>query len=235
MTFKTAGSQTITATDTVSGITGTSSSGVTVNPAAAAKFLITNAPTSTVAGSPFSFTVTAEDIYGNVATGYAGTVRFASTDKYPQTSLPGYSTLSGGTGTFTAILTKAGAQTIVATDTLLATVTGKSGSITVTAAAAAALRVAVPAQAAAGAAITVTVTLIDQYGNVTTYGAAGSVQLSSSDGLAVVPVSKSFAKGTATFSMKLGTKGGQTITATDSSDGLSGISATIAVLGGELR
>lgn len=67
-------SQTITATDTTDGsITGETS--VDVTPAGA-EFLLVAAPSSTTSGDPFTFTVTAYDQYGNVATGYTGTVSF---------------------------------------------------------------------------------------------------------------------------------------------------------------
>src|SRR5262249_1729746 len=71
VTLKTPGSQSITATDTVtSSITGNTS--VTVNPAAASTFTVTASPTTVTAGSSTSITVTARDASGNVATGYTG-------------------------------------------------------------------------------------------------------------------------------------------------------------------
>jgi len=73
-----------------------------------------NAPASSYLGSPISFTVTAYDLYGNVATSYGGTVAFTSSD--PAASLPGSSAISNGTGTFTATFNTLGTQTITATD-----------------------------------------------------------------------------------------------------------------------
>ena len=79
VTLKTAGNQTITATDTVnSSLTG-SSGAVSVTAAAASHFVIA-APASTTAGSAFTFTVTAEDPYNNPVTSYAGSVHFSSSD-----------------------------------------------------------------------------------------------------------------------------------------------------------
>ena len=52
---------------------GSVTSTITVSPAAASKFVISGLSTATV-GTAESFTVTAEDAYGNVATGYTGTV-----------------------------------------------------------------------------------------------------------------------------------------------------------------
>src|SRR5262249_27483217 len=72
VTLAPAGSQTITARDTLtSSITG--SANVTVNAAAATHFMV-NAPSSATAGNAFSFTVTAQDQFNNTATGYTGTV-----------------------------------------------------------------------------------------------------------------------------------------------------------------
>src|SRR5262249_28047415 len=61
-------------------ITGTHT-GITVTPAAAKKLVVTGFPLTTEAGVAHTFTVTAPDAYGNVATGYAGTVAFTSDDR----------------------------------------------------------------------------------------------------------------------------------------------------------
>ena len=101
VTLKTAGSQSITATDTAtSTITGTLS-GISVSPAAASKFVLSGLPSTAAAGAAESVTVTAEDPYGNVATGYTGTVQFTSSDT--KASLPAattsYSTRAATAGT----------------------------------------------------------------------------------------------------------------------------------------
>ena len=130
VTLKTAGTQTITATDTVtSSITGTSGT-ITVNPAAATHFSVT-APGSEAQNASFNFTVTALDQFNNTATGYAGTVHFTSSDG--SATLPANSTLTNGTGTFSATLGTTGNQTITATDTVTSSITGTSGVISVTA------------------------------------------------------------------------------------------------------
>jgi len=119
-TLKTAGNQTITATDTShASITGTSLS--VVSPAGATQFWVA-APGWMMAGWAFSFTVTAKDQFGNTATGYAGTVHFTSSDG--QAVLPANSTLSNRAGTFSATLKTAGIQSITATDTSNASITG---------------------------------------------------------------------------------------------------------------
>ena len=127
-TLRTAGSQTITANDTVnSEITGMSSN-VAVSPGFATHLFVI-APASVVFGTPMTFTVSAVDNSGNTSPGYTGTVHFTSSD--PKATLPANSTLVNGTSAFSATLMTNGTQTITATDTATSTINGTSGSITV--------------------------------------------------------------------------------------------------------
>ena len=48
--------------------------------AAAASLVVTGYPSTTTTGAGRSFTVTARDAFGNVATGYTGTVTLTSSD-----------------------------------------------------------------------------------------------------------------------------------------------------------
>jgi hypothetical protein len=125
--LSTVGVQTITARDTANA-TLAGSAGVTVVPAA---LVVAGFPSPIPAGMPGTFTVTAYDASGNVATGYTGTVHFTSSD--PQAMLPANMTLTNGTGTFSATLKTAGTQSITATDTVTMTLTGTQSGITVTA------------------------------------------------------------------------------------------------------
>jgi hypothetical protein len=109
----------VTATDTVtSSITGTAR-GITVNAAAAAQFVL-RAPATVTHGMPFSVTLTVEDAYGDVVTGYTGTVHFSSSDG--TATLPKNDTFTAadaGVHTFTGlVLCKRGKQTFTVTDTL---------------------------------------------------------------------------------------------------------------------
>jgi hypothetical protein len=71
----TAGVQMITASDgTLSG-----QANLTVNPDVAASLVLTG-PSSATAGTPFTVTVTAYEAWGNVATGYLGTITFSCDD-----------------------------------------------------------------------------------------------------------------------------------------------------------
>jgi hypothetical protein len=102
---------------------------LTVTAGAAATHFSVSAPGTATAGTAFSVTVTALDATNAVVTGYTGTVHFTSSDV--QAVLPPNSTLTNGVGTFSVTLKTAGAQTIAATDTVTATITGASGAITV--------------------------------------------------------------------------------------------------------
>jgi hypothetical protein len=87
-----------------------------------ATHLAVSTPANATSGSVFSFTVTALDSTNNMVPGYTGTVHFTSTDK--QANLPGDSTLTNGTATFSATLNTVGNETITATDTLTSSIYG---------------------------------------------------------------------------------------------------------------
>jgi hypothetical protein len=186
---ETAGTQSITATDTANpSLTGTQS-GIVVTPAPASTFVLTPSPATITAGNSTTITVTAYDPYGNVATGYSGTVHFTSID--PQAVLPADATLTNGTGTFSATLKTAGSQTITATDTVNSSVTG-TAAVTVTPAAASYLVVAgYPSPTNRMEAHTFTVTAYDVYGNVAT-GYLGTVTFSSDESHADLPSDYAF-------------------------------------------
>src|SRR5207249_6899993 len=104
-TLKTAGTKTITATDTnTSSITGTSND-IAVDPASATSLAV-SAPSSAIAGTAISVSVTAKAAFSNTDTNYAGTVHFTSSDGHAM--VPSNSTLTNGTGSFDATLQTAG-------------------------------------------------------------------------------------------------------------------------------
>src|SRR3984893_353108 len=96
-------------------LTGCSGGSSSPPPPPATHFSVTPSATATP-GTAFHFTVTAPDAPNNAAAGYSGTVHFTSTDG--QAVLPANSTLTNGTGTFSATLKTVGSQTITATDTI---------------------------------------------------------------------------------------------------------------------
>jgi hypothetical protein len=126
-TFKTAGNQRLTATDTASSFNGSATANVV---AAAASKLVLTAPATAETTKSFNFKVTAQDPYGNTATSYTGTVHFTSTDTGLNTILPADSTLTQGSKIFAATLTTLGTEAITATDTVTSSITGQ-GSVSV--------------------------------------------------------------------------------------------------------
>jgi hypothetical protein len=131
VTLETAGSQTITETSASGSVTST----IVVSPAAASKFVISGLSTATV-GTSESFTVTALDSYGNVATGYTGTVKFTSSDT--AATLPGntpFTSTNAGKRTFSVTFGTAGTQSLSVTDTTNASLTATQSGIGVSPAA----------------------------------------------------------------------------------------------------
>ena len=110
------------------GVSPSASFTMTNNPGSPSKYLV-SAPGSAIAGVPVSVSVTAQDAFNNVATGYSGTVHFTSSDA--ASILPSNSTLVSGTKTFSVNFSTGGNQTVTATDTLSSGITGTSGTVVV--------------------------------------------------------------------------------------------------------
>src|SRR5262249_953106 len=138
--------------------------------------------------------------------------------------LPGnyaFTAADAGMHTFNATLKKAGSQSLTATDTANAAITGAQ-SVTVNPAAASQLLLSAPASVNAGAKFSLTVTVVDAYGNLVT-GHRGTIRFGSSDSTATLPKNYTFTaadQGVHTFTgLVLRKKGNQTITVTDTLDG----------------
>jgi hypothetical protein len=196
---------------------------LTVVPAALGKFVFAT-PTTIPAGTPFSFTITAEDRFGNVETGYTGTVHFSALANDTQAVLPAdytFTTAEGGTHTFTTTLTKTAGATspfIAATD--VAAGVRSSANIVVTPLAPVTLSLSVASTAPTGNPLSVVVSAVDQYGNVA-LGYTGTVHFASSDPQAVLPADYTFTAADAgrhTFTPTLNTAGTQTLSVTDTAN-----------------
>jgi hypothetical protein len=219
VTLTTAGTQVFTVTAGTPGGPLLMRGALTVSPAPAASLWL-SAPAATTAGQAVSVTVTLRDAYGNVATGYTGTVHFTSTDA--RASLPAdytFTSADAGTHAFSIALKTAGSQLITATDTLTSSLTAMSAAIVVTPAAAAKFVLTAPASVTHGVRFSLTLTVQDAYGNVVT-GYTGTVHFTSSDGMATLPANYTFTAadaGVHTFasSVILRKKGKQTLTVTD--------------------
>jgi uncharacterized repeat protein (TIGR03803 family) len=233
-TLKSAGDQSITATDTSnSSVTG-SQTGINITPAAASSLPFSNVPASTTGGSVFSITLTATDAYGNTVTGYTGTVSFTSSDL--KAVVPGpyaYSGTDAGTHSFSVTLKTAGGQSVTATDSGNG-ISGTARGIVVNPAAAASLAITgLPGTVKSGTAYTFTVMADDSYGNTAT-GYRGTVHFTSSDSKAKMPGNYTFTAGdngahTFTNGVKFNTTGTQKLTATDTITGTIAGSVSVQV------
>jgi hypothetical protein len=234
-TLKTAGTQSITATDTVTNSITGAQSGITVSPGPASTLIVTGFASPATAGTASTFTVTAKDASGNTATGYAGTVHFTSSDA--QALLPTNYTFvvaDSGAHMFSGTLkTAAATQTITATDTVTTSITGTQAGITVNPGPASTLIVAgFASTVTAGIASNFTVTAKDASGNTAT-GYGGTVHFTSTDAQAVLPANYTFVaadSGVHMFSATLKTATSQSITATDTvTNSITGTQAGITV------
>jgi hypothetical protein len=235
-TLKTAGTQSLTATDKANGAIKGSQSGITVNPAAASSLVVAGYPSPTTAGVAHNFTVTAKDAFGNTATGYTGTVHFTSSDG--KAALPANYTFTTGTNadngvhTFSATFKTAATQSLTATDTVTKTIAGTQSGITVNPTTASAVVINAPATVTHGQQFSFTVTVVDAFGNTVT-GYTGTLHFKSSDSNATLPANYTFTandKGVHTFTATFRTSGTQSLTATDTSNsGITGTQSGIVV------
>jgi hypothetical protein len=232
-TLKTVGAQSLTATDQALPYLRSTQAGIQVRPAAASRFTLTSYPSPSVAGAGGVVTLTAFDAYGNLATGYTGTVHLSSTD--PQAYVDSdhtFTAADAGQFAFYAVLVTTGTWSITAADTATSALSVTQAGLVVTPAAAAFFAVGgFPSPTTAGQPGTFTVTAYDAYGNVAT-GYTGTVTFTSSDAQAVLPADYTFAaadQGQQTFTATLNTPGLQSLTATDAAAGVSGTQDNIQV------
>ena len=208
---------------------------VTVNPGSATKLALTGLSAQT-AGTAQTLLVTAQDAYGNTATGYTGTVHFTSSDG--SATLPAnYTFLAGDAGVHSfasgVTLKTAGSQTVTGTDTVTGTISG-SQTVTVNPGAATKLALSGLSIQPPNTAQSLTVTAQDAYGNTAT-GYTGTVHFTSSDGSATLPANYTFLAGDAgvhSFSsgVTLKTAGSRSVTGTDTVTGTITGSQTVWVL-----
>jgi hypothetical protein len=216
--LKTAGTESIGVSDPAGGVQA--ADWITVNPAAASVFAVSGFPSTVAQEVAGTFTVTAEDPYGNTATGYNGTIHFTSSDS--QAILPANATLTSGTGSFSATLETVGVQSITATDTAMPTLSSSDSGIQVVALS---FKISYPSSVSAGQVAPFGVEPVDPSGNVVT-GYSGTVQVTSSDSRATLelpyntqafnlPASLSLGGGESECYVTLNTVGYQSITVTD--------------------
>ncbi|MBJ6759422.1 Ig-like domain-containing protein [Myxococcaceae bacterium JPH2] len=230
VTLKTAGSQTVTATDTVNAAL-TASLTVEVSSSGGQSVTLEGLPSTVVAGSARSLTVTVRDSYGNISSDYAGTVHFTSTDA--QAVLPADAAFmpgDAGRKVFPGVVLKtAGSRAVTVTDVANAALSG-SASTVVEPGPAASLTLAVAnASPVSGAPVSATVTARDAHGNVAT-GYVGRVAFTSTDAQAQLPGDYLFVAsdaGAHVFSVTFLTAAPGSLTVTDTAQ--STLTANVAV------
>ena len=186
-----AGTQSVTVADIATPAMSLTQTGIVVTAAAAASITVTPL-VSTVAGVAQSVTITARDVYGNLATSYRGTLAFTSSD-LQVAMLPTYAftAADAGSHTFSVTFKSSRGQTFTATDTVTPAMTYFQLDIMVSAAAMTGFAFRVPSGATAGVAFSVTVTAVDAFGNPIT-GYTGRVHFTGPNG---VPVDYTFTPG----------------------------------------
>jgi hypothetical protein len=165
-------------------------------------------------GAINTFSVTAIDNYGQTDPLYAGTIHFMASD--PSASIPGNSTLPGGTKSFTVVWATPGEQTLTAKDTVTPSIFATRTGITVTQTADIRLTT-ITDPIMRGTSTSVTVRAIDTVG-ATDAGYRGIVHFTSTDPAATLPGDYAFTSsdvGVHTFTLKWVTPGNQKLTVTD--------------------
>jgi hypothetical protein len=223
VTFKTAGSQSLFIRDSVNLSLTSSQTGITITPAAASSMSVTPLPVTTTAGTVNVVTVTLRDAYGNMATGYRGTLTFTSVDTQAALPVPyTFTAADAGTHTFNIVFKTAEDTTLVVQDTSNLALTSSQGNIRVNAGAVAGFAIKGPANATKGTAFSITVTAVDAYGNVVT-GYRGKVHFSDSVSGSTLPVDYTFTaadNGAHVFSITLSSTSINTIKIVDTTNAL---------------
>jgi alpha-tubulin suppressor-like RCC1 family protein len=225
-TLKTAGRQTITATDTVTTAVTGSSPGISVNAGAAATMTTSQqaTPQSATVGQTFAkaLSVIVLDANSNPVPGLTVTFTAPGTGASGMFA-SGASTAQVATGSngvatataFTANGTAGGPYNVVASAMGVASA---NFSLTNAPGTATHFAVSAPSAATAGTAFNFTVTALDSFNNAAT-GYAGTVHFSSTDAAATLPANTILSGGTGTFAATLQTAGTQIIAATDAAVG----------------
>jgi hypothetical protein len=223
-TLKTIGTQTISVTDG----TNKGSLSITVTPGPAVALVVSGFPKQVSSGMSASVSVTAQDSFGNFASGYDGSVKLTSSDaKAIFATNP--ITVTNGQGTVQATLETAGSQSLTATDMQNSALAGSESGIVVQPGPAIAFGLSfTPNPEPAGVPGSLQVMAEDAAGNrATSYN--GTIVVTSSDPQAVLPLPTPLTNGIGLIPVTLETMASQTITATDSANHALTATITVAV------
>jgi hypothetical protein len=216
VTLKTAGAQTVTATDATRPLSGTGQ--FSIAPAAASACAVGGLPASAAAGAQLGLRVTVQDAFANVATGYTGTMALSSSDPAAQLSAPAtFTSTDAGSRVFSAQLRTAGARSVSATDSVNSFACQASVNVVPGAALFAVTFPAGP-DAWAGTSVNANVAAQDGFGNAIT-NFAGTIAFTTSDAAATPSPLPNVTLngtegGTTTVPITFNTVGTQSLTAT---------------------
>ena len=225
--LNTAGPITLTATDSSVRAGATGAVFLTVQPTAAASFQLSALPATAQAGDSLVLTITARDVFGNVATAFAGQVRVTSND--PTDILPPIGAFTAGVRTVVVAFTKVGSHTARAEDVAARIPSATTSSVAISPGAPFRVALApVNPTATAGGPESFTATLVDFFNNTAT-NYTGTLQFTAlGDPVASVPANFTFGAGDAgshTFSVTFKTAGSASLAVSDTVR--AGVSGTV--------
>jgi hypothetical protein len=229
--LRTAGLAAVSAIDIANpGLRGAAA--VLVKPAAASVCNTAQVPSAAAAGSTFGLSVALHDPFGNLATGYSGTMRLTTSDaRAPASGDVTYAPADNGSHVFSAVLITAGPQMLSATDIANSAIHCEAGIMI--APGIPKIVLSAPANAKAGYPVPVTIQMRDVFENaIPSY--AGTVSFTSTDGAAMTPAPIAFTGsegGQATTSVTFLTRGTQVLNAHDEGSPVATGSAAAAVVG----
>jgi len=210
VTFRTAGAQTLTATDAADPTRVATASTIVSAPVTATRVLVL-IPAQTRAGVPTTVTAVAVDAAGRPVPSFSGTATVASSDQaasLPLVEVP----FRNGRATFQVSFATSGSQTVTVTSLADAKVTGTASTIVAPQPVLASFLVMAPPRAVAGTPVSVAIIAMDADKRPIA-GYTGSVTLTSSDAGATLPATVTFVGGRAVARVTFATAGAQTITA----------------------
>lgn len=219
--LRTAGEQSVTATDLSSPPIAADTRPIAVLRADGRRFVVVGLPAQVVAGVEQSLRVTVDDGFGNLDAGYTGTARFTSDD--PNASMPDdtpFTVADLGSITVPVTFRGAGTRTLRIADVDDASVVALVPT-SVQAAGVKHLQVEVPPAAVAGVPFAVAVTLADPFENVAT-DYAGTVRITDGGEPAVVLAEHAFTpedKGARTLSVTLAVSGSNALVVEEMREG----------------
>ncbi len=215
--LRTAGLQSFTMRDSLLAAVSITQSGISVGSAAPVSMSVT-ALHAVVAGTVQTVTVSGKDAFGNIATGYRGTIAFGSSDALA--GLPAnytFTATDAGRHDFSVILKTSGLSVVTVQDTTNAYIFSQR-DIPVTPSVAVGFALRAPSNVTANVAFLFTVQAVDAFGNVVN-GYRGKVHFTGPSG---VPLDYTFTAADAgkhVFSITLTATGTQTIGIQDTLNG----------------